>query len=70
MAKRFEFIQKFDEFTDYATSLDAVENGTEPYRRLTLVERATESYAYLTTKDNSTARITVQRAQELLAEEV
>lgn len=69
LRKRFEFVQSFDQYSDYETSLDRVENGEEPYRRLTIVHDDPK-WAYLTTADYNEKKISIQEAESLLQEEV
>ena len=82
MSKRFQFVQKFEEYIDYDTDLVGLdeieiqtEGLTEEVRRLTLVEprcadpmlnRPTERHAYLTMRDYTEKVITWEEAQQLL----
>jgi hypothetical protein len=70
MSKRFELVQKHEEYEDYDTILggnDAADVATnEDVRRLTIV-RSETPWAYLTMADYSERDITIEAAEELLA---
>ena len=73
MAKRFQKVQTFEEFTDYDTQLGGNElpfDGNETVRRLTIVSKDGKPVsAYLTLIDYETKDITLEEAKKLLAEE-